>query len=127
MTTHLITGHEILCKKRKILHGDISPWNIIIEKLTRRGLLIDYDYAIDLDESRQTSKPYPSTPDIWPRKQEDETYAADDEVEHEGNQTLTAEDLQLQKEILEAYKKKVEKIVKLHGQRTVCLDLSISI
>ena len=90
--------------------------------------MIDYDYAIDLDDSRQLSKPYPYTPDIWPRKKDNEKVDEDEAVEdEEGNRTLSAEEIQLQKEILEAYKRKVEKNIDMHGQRTVCLDLLIPV
>ena len=110
-----------MIRLKKILHGDISPWNLMIEKLSRRVLLIDYDYAIDLDERRQTSKPYPSTPDVWPSKQNEEELPTDDDAQHEANQTLSADDVKLQKRIVEEFKKKLEKKVELFGQHTVCL------
>ena len=92
----------------------------MIHKFTRKGLLIDYDYAKDLDGSRLTSKPYPSTPDIWPRNREtsnDNTPdEQDDDVLDEG---LTETDILLQKEISEEYKSRAKEFYEKHGQRTV--------
>ena len=96
----------------------------MIHKLTRKGLLIDYDYAKDLDEIRQTLKPYPSTPEVWPRtkaKEEKdtspkETLDDDDDVPDEG---LTEAEILLQTEITEEYKSRAKAFYEKHGQRTV--------
>ena len=94
----------------------------MIHKLTRKGLLIDYDYSKDLDESRQKSKPYPSTPEIWPRNRADVDEKVspeggdDDDVPDEG---LTETDILLQKEITEEYKSRAKAFYEKHGQRTV--------
>lgn len=51
------TGHEKLIILAKILHCDISINNLMIDNTNadfpRPGLLIDFDYAQDLDEERR--------------------------------------------------------------------------
>jgi hypothetical protein len=52
----LPAGHARLLGKAKILHRDISNKNILLGKLDTvgyRGILIDLNVAIDLDEDRQ--------------------------------------------------------------------------
>lgn len=45
-----IATHRALLQDARILHRDISDWNIIISATDRRGILIDFDAAIDLSE-----------------------------------------------------------------------------
>ncbi|RDX51407.1 hypothetical protein OH76DRAFT_1555123 [Lentinus brumalis] len=40
-----INAHKDAWKEAKVLHGDISVGNIIIDALTKRGILIDWDLA----------------------------------------------------------------------------------
>ena len=91
----------------------------MINKATRKGLLVDYDYSKDLDASRQISKPYPLTPDIWPRNRNDEQDDVIESEESEWEEGLTEADIALQKDISEEYKMQYEAFYQKHGQRTV--------
>ena len=49
-------AHEVLVRRFKILHKDISIYNLMFiqsRNPIRRGLLIDFDYAGDLDNIRR--------------------------------------------------------------------------
>ena len=49
-------AHEVLVRRFKILHKDISIYNLMFIQSRdhlRRGLLIDFDYAGDLDKERR--------------------------------------------------------------------------
>lgn len=90
-------------------------------------MLVDYDYSLDLDKSRQTSKPYPSTPDIWPRDQDkNEEVPIDDAAEMPTDECLTSADIELQQKIMEEHNLKSKIILETYGQRTVRLFLSVS-
>ncbi|KAJ3495876.1 hypothetical protein NLG97_g3067 [Lecanicillium saksenae] len=56
-----IQAHRDLLQKANILHGDISSSNILIEEHTRKGLLIDFDAAIDLSRCTPTGKSFAAT------------------------------------------------------------------
>lgn len=53
LTCHsLALGHQDAYEKAKVLHRDISAKNIMINPLTKRGLLIDWDLAKHMDTDR---------------------------------------------------------------------------
>ena len=63
-----VLGIDDLRHKAKILHRDISLFNIMIGKVRnalgyRKGVLIDYDYALDLLKRTILS---PISPEVWP-------------------------------------------------------------
>ena len=107
----------------------------MIHKITRKGLLIDYDYAKDLDEGRQSSKPYPSTPEVWPRAKANENKDVtvskvdidDDDNDDVPDEGLTEAEILLQSEITEEYRSRAKAFYEKHGQRTVSYDLSTSL
>ena len=90
--------------------------------------MIDYDYSKDLDESRQTSKPYPSTPEVWPRNKAhvNETVSSDEDDDDVLDEGLTETDIILQKEISEEFKSRAKAFYEKHGQRTVSYKKMIS-
>ncbi|KAJ6780163.1 hypothetical protein PWT90_01979 [Aphanocladium album] len=56
-----IQVHRDLLQKVKILHVDISSSNILIDQNTRRGMLIDFDSAMDLSRRTPTGKSFVAT------------------------------------------------------------------
>lgn len=51
-----IQAHRDLLQNANILHRDISGANILINEGTRRGMLIDFDVAIDLSQRTPTAR-----------------------------------------------------------------------
>lgn len=51
-----IQAHRDLLQKANILHRDVSNGNILIDETTRRGMLIDFDVAMDLSQRTPTGK-----------------------------------------------------------------------
>jgi thiamine kinase-like enzyme len=55
MQLTIYKAHKAICERKRILHRDVSHNNIMLYKLAqsgeglRRGLLIDFDYAMTLE------------------------------------------------------------------------------
>ncbi|KAJ4146997.1 hypothetical protein LMH87_001550 [Akanthomyces muscarius] len=51
-----IQAHRDVLQKANILHRDVSGSNILINQSTRRGMLINFDVAIDLSQHTPTAR-----------------------------------------------------------------------
>lgn len=108
-------GHKDLVLKAKILHSDISLNNLLLSKIRlndlRRGLLIDFDYAKDVDPTRPYITIRVEKPEVWPGNRKKETAG----LASQQNKFLSPDELQMKSNITDY----AQHLRKVRGHRTV--------